>query len=261
VYYNVGIVGFGTMGRALAAGIRRADPGAVVTASTTRRSAAATPFGATVTSTQEVIRCSDLIVLAVKPAHVGSVLAEIEPLTERRHTVVSVAAGVSIASIRKGLGDRCAVLRAMPNIACEVGAGATALAHDGSDVLAARRVASLFDLLGEVVTVDETLLDAVTALSGCGPAYMAFVADALGNAAASIGLPYALSRRLVAQTMLGTGRLMLETGAHPGLIREHVATPAGRTLRALAELESSNLRQTFQRALSAAMDRGQRRNR
>ncbi|MEA3019023.1 MAG: pyrroline-5-carboxylate reductase [Actinomycetota bacterium] len=195
---------------------------------------------------------TDGAVIAVKPNDVRDACAALAG-TKR---VLSIAAGVPIATLEDALGAGTAVVRAMPNTPALVGAGAAAIApgaHAGEDDLAWAE--SILGAVGEVVRVPESMLDAVTGLSGSGPAYVFLVAEALIDAGVLAGLPRDVSVALTVQTLLGSARLLAETGESPEVLRAQVTSPGGTTAAGLHALESASLRAAFSDAVRAATER------
>ncbi len=200
---------------------------------------------------------SALVVLAVKPQIIGSVLEEVRGAVSRRRLFVSIAAGVPTARLEAGLGPQARVVRAMPNTPALVGAGATVLVRGKRATLAdERRAAALFSAVGEVVHVrDETLMDAVTGLSGSGPAFVYLFAEALITAATAEGLSVPVARKLAYQTLSGAALMLQETGKSPEELRAMVTSPGGTTLAGLGALESGRFRATVMAAVTAATRR------
>ena len=189
------------------------------------------------------VAAASTVVLAVKPKDVSGVAEAIRPVVGWDRLVVSIAAGVSLARLEGLLGEMVPVIRVMPNTPCQVGAGMSAYSL-GS---AARpeheeTVRRLFGAVGLVEKVDESLMDAVTALSGSGPAYFFLVVEALADGGVKVGLPRHLALRLAEQTMLGAAQILLKTGEHPAVLRDRVASPAGTTMAGLEALEQEGVR-------------------
>jgi pyrroline-5-carboxylate reductase len=204
---------------------------------------------------RELAVASDVIVLCVKPSQIEQVARDVADGLRDGALLVSVAPGISIQAIRRWVGREVTIVRAMPNTPCRIGAGITALSPDVMVTEAQMfRVADLFSTLGRVVTVEEHLMDAVTALSGCGPAYVCLILEALTDAGVSLGLPRPVALELSAQTLLGSAALVLE-GAHPATIKDEVTTPAGCTMDALLTLEENSLRSILIRAVATAAQR------
>ena len=199
---------------------------------------------------------ADVVVLAVKPQVMRKVLAQIASVIDAKKLVISVAAGVPIAAIERKLGAGSRVVRAMPNTPALVGLGATALSGGEhatpEDVAFAQK---LFDAVGITTVVDETLLDAVTGLSGSGPAYVFLMIEALSDAGVKVGLSRHVALKLAAQTVLGSAKLLLETGQHPGHLKDQVTSPGGTAIAGLHTLEAGGLRTTLIDAVEAATKR------
>ncbi|MCS7023082.1 MAG: pyrroline-5-carboxylate reductase [Gemmataceae bacterium] len=210
----------------------------------------------TVGSNQEVAAQCRMLVIAVKPSDVAAVLEEIRPVLRQDHLVVSVAAGVRLQTLRQGLGGHNRLVRVMPNTACLVGGGASALSVS-TDVTPAEAdtVEALFRAVGYVCRVPEELLDAVTGLSGSGPAFVALVLEALADAGVLCGLPRHLALELAAHTLIGTARLVLEGSKHPAQVKDAVASPGGTTIAGLHVLEKAGVRGALQEAVWAATRR------
>lgn len=201
---------------------------------------------------------SEIVVLAVKPQVMAAVLAEISPQVTRRHLFVSIAAGVPTARLEASLGGRARVVRSMPNTPALVGTGVTVVVRGAHASLAdERRAAELFGGVGEVVRVkDEALMDAVTGLSGSGPAYVYRFAEGLIAGAVAQGLSEAVARRLTYQTLRGAAVMLQETGRTPEELRVMVSSPGGTTLAGLAALDERGFVDTVAGAVAAATRRG-----
>ena len=199
---------------------------------------------------------ADLILLGVKPFQVPELVEEIRPALTPAKTVVSFAASVKTRAIEDAAGMEIAVIRAMPNTPSALGAGAAGLCR-GRFVkpeqmeLAVR----IFETVGRVVVVDEKHMDAVTGLSASGPAYIYIVIEALAEAGDKVGLPRDTATQLAAQTVFGAGKMVLETGYHPALLKDAVTTPAGCTVDGILELEEGGLRVTLIKAVMRATER------
>ena len=209
-----------------------------------------------VTGNPELVRESDVIVLAVKPQIMGAVLGEVASVTDGTKLFISVAAGVATATIRSHLGRAARLIRVMPNTPALVLEGATAIARaeglEPGDLEAAQE---LFGAVGRVVLLDEDALDAVTGLSGSGPAYVAIVIESLADGGVKMGLDRATALLLAAQTVLGSAKLILETGAHPAQLKDMVSSPGGTTIAGIAALEEGGVRRTFIPAVERATQR------
>ncbi len=222
-----------------------------------RALALSTQWGVDVsTNNLEAVRQSDLILVGVKPFQVSDLIAEIKPALTPAKTLVSFAASVKTRSIEDAAGMQIAVVRAMPNTPSALGAGAAALCRgrfvsDQQMELAQR----IFETVGRTVLVDEKHMDAVTGLSGSGPAYLYIIIEALAEAGVKVGLPRDIATQLAAQTAYGAAKMVLETGYHPALLKDAVTTPAGCTIDGILELEEGGLRVTLIKAVMRATER------
>jgi pyrroline-5-carboxylate reductase len=207
-------------------------------------------------SNLEATEQADVVVLSVKPQTMEQLLDEIAPAVDHRKLVISIAAGVSIAAIARKLGAGVRIVRTMPNTPALVGAGATALARGAhatdSDLEQAR---SLFQAVGTTVIVEEHHLDAVTGLSGSGPAFLFLVIEALADGGVKVGLARPVAMTLAAQTVLGSAKLVLETGEHPGRLKDQVTSPGGTAIAGVHALEQGGLRAALIAAVEAATRR------
>ena len=259
---RVTIVGCGKIGESLLAGLLSADwRSADEVVATTRRDERARELeqqhGVAVTlSNAEAVAGAALVVIAVKPQDFDVLLGEIGGVLTPEQTVLSVAAAIPTATIERQIADGVPVVRAMPNRPATVHegiAGNCAGAHAGEEHL--RLAEEALSHLGRVVEVPERYMDAVTAVSGSGPAYFALLAEAMIEAGILLGLSRDVSTQLVVQTMLGTARLLRDEEIHPVELREQVTSPGGTTIRAIRELERAGVRAAFLNAIQAAMER------
>jgi pyrroline-5-carboxylate reductase len=199
---------------------------------------------------------SDVVILAVKPHILPAVLDEIREVVKKNHIVISVAAGVPIACIESVIGTQIPVFRAMPNIPVLVEEGATGIAGNRATTKQQRKVVEkIFGAVGTAIFVEESQLDAVTALSGSGPAYIYTVIEALIDGGKKVGLPHEVATRLATQTVLGATKMVRETGRHPAVLRSEVITPGGTTIAGLHELERHGLRSALMDAVESACAR------
>jgi len=204
-------------------------------------------------SNVELIQWANLVVLAVKPQVVDRVLDEVGDAFDPETLLVSVAAGTPIVIMESKLPKGCRVVRAMPNTAAIVLAGATGIAagaHATAEDL--RRAKALFDAVGRTVVLDESLIDAVTGLSGSGPAYVMLMIEALADGGVKVGLSRETALLLAAQTVFGSAKLLMETGEHPGRLKDMVTSPGGTAIAGLHTLEAGGLRRTLIDAVEAA---------
>jgi pyrroline-5-carboxylate reductase len=262
---TLGFIGAGKMATALAAGFIRAgivsehqvlasDPSESSRAEFSKQTRIRTTV-----SNPEVMQFARVLLLAVKPGQVREVLSGIKRDFTAEHLMISIAAGVPLASLEQGLPAGARVIRVMPNTPALVGASASAFALGQSarreDAELAQR---LLGTVGLALELKESLLDAVTGLSGSGPAYVYIVIEALSDGGVAAGLPREVATRLAAQTVLGAGKMVLETGLHPGVLKDMVASPGGTTMEGLCELEKGGLRGTVINAVRAAAEKSKK---
>src|SRR5271157_5474393 len=222
-----------------------------------RASALSSKYGIKVTTdNRAAVRDADVILLCVKPQTLGEVVNEIASELRPDHLIVSIAASVPTAYIEKRVPAGIPVIRAMPNTPSMVGAGMTAFCCGNSVKDADLEVAqTLFGTVGEVLRVDEKHMDAVTGLSASGPAYIYMILESLAEGGVKVGLPRDIAMKLAGQTVMGSAKMMLETGDHPALLKDAVATPAGCTVDGILELEEGGLRVTIIKAVVKASQR------
>lgn len=200
-----------------------------------------------------VVKVAKYILIAVIPQVIDNVLMEISSEISEDHVIISIAAGVSINHIRKYINKHIGIIRVMTNTPAIVGAAATVIAcNEQVNDLEKKYVKKLFNSVGMVVELAETHMDAVTGLSGSGPAYIFIIIEALADGGVKMGIPRDIAQKLAAQTVLGSAKLLLETKKHPGELKDMVATPGGTTITAIHEIESAKLRATLIRAVEAA---------
>jgi pyrroline-5-carboxylate reductase len=203
-----------------------------------------------------VVRRSQILILAVKPTIIPSVLQEIRDEITADHLVISIAAGIRLSRLEEGLPTTARVVRVMPNTPCLVGETAAGFALGRNATDADRKmVEHILAAVGKSVCLDEKLLDAVTGLSGSGPAYVYMMIEALADGGVRVGLPRDVSLKLAAQTVLGAAKMVLETGAHPGELKDRVASPGGTTIAGIHELERAGFRGAVINAVKAGTER------
>jgi pyrroline-5-carboxylate reductase len=204
----------------------------------------------------DAVLWADVIILCVKPQAVNEVLTEIQASLSEKQLVISLAAGVPIKGIQEKIGQTIPLVRAMPNTPAVIQEGVTALAGCKGLSLEQLKVAQgLFESVGKVVVVDESLMDAVTGLSGSGPAYVYLAIEALIDGGVRVGLPRNIAHILAVQTVLGAAKMVRETGEHPALLKDRVTSPGGTTIAGLQRLEEGGLRATLIEAVEAATHR------
>jgi pyrroline-5-carboxylate reductase len=222
-----------------------------------RAKALSAQFGVEVTTDNlAAARQADVILLGVKPTQVPALIEEIKTALTAKKMVLSFAASVKTKAIEDAAGCELAVIRAMPNTPAMLAAGITALCA-GRFVSAEQMAVAqkIFQTVGKTVIVDEKHMDAVTGLSGSGPAFLYIIIEALAEAGVNVGLPRDVATLLAAQTTLGSARMVLETGYHPALLKDAVTTPAGCTVDGILELEEGGLRVTLIKAVKRATQR------
>ena len=259
---RLGFLGAGNMATALIQGLLHGDvlPSAHILASDVKAERLE-QLGAehdirTTMDNHQLLRESDVVVLAVKPQVIDRVLTEIGADVRPDQLVISVAAGVPVEALESRLPAGSHVVRAMPNTPATVQAGATAIAGGAHATVDDVRVArELFEAVGRVVVVEEGLIDAVTGLSGSGPAYVMLIIEALADGGVKVGLHRDTALLLAAQTVFGSARLLLETGEHPGRLKDMVTSPGGTAIAGLHTLESGALRKTLIDAVESATHR------
>lgn len=260
--WRVGFIGAGKMATALArglvaAGFTSADQ--IVASdvySAARQQFAAETKSRAVETNAEVVAASQIVILAVKPQQMSGVLAELKGKVTAQHLVISIAAGVPLKTLVAGLGETTRLVRVMPNTPCLVGASASGFAIGGAATKEdAALVEQLLSAVGVAVSVDEKLLDAVTGLSGSGPAYVYQIIEALSDGGVRVGLPRDVATKLAAQTVLGAAKMVIETGEHPGTLKDAVTSPGGTTIAGLHALERGGLRAALMNAVEAATNR------
>ena len=241
----------------LSTGLFRPEQVTATVAHSARAVELAAQLGVAVTTDNvAAVRGADVVLLGVKPTQVESLVRGIAPALRPGALVLSIAASVNTAAIEAALSGSPSVVRAMPNTPAKLGAGATALCRgrfvpDEHLALAER----LFRTVGRSVVVDEKHMDAVTGLSGSGPAFIYIIVEALAEAGVNVGLPRDIATQLAAQTTFGAAKMVLETGSHPALLKDEVTTPAGCTVDGILELEEGGLRVTLIKAVKRATER------
>jgi pyrroline-5-carboxylate reductase len=256
---KIAILGAGNMGEALAKGLLRAgkvlpDALTCTDARAERREDVHKRYGVVVTGDNRAAAAqADIIVLAVKPQVIDHLLDEIAPAVDAKKLVISIAAGVPIAALARKLGAGVRIVRTMPNTPALVGAGATALARGPHATDAdLEQALSLFEAVGVAVVVEEQHLDAVTGLSGSGPAFVFMAIEALADGGVKVGLARPVAMALAAQAVMGSAKLVLETGEHPGRLKDQVTSPGGTSIAGVHALEQHGFRAALIAAVEAA---------
>jgi len=258
---TIGFLGAGKMATALARGwlgaalvtpatILASDPLSAARDSFTRETGAAA-----VDDNRKVAERSRVLVLAVKPQNMAALLSEIRPVVTTHHLVLSIAAGVTLAQLTDGLGPDRRLIRVMPNTPALVGASASAYAAAGATPADLQLADRLLGSVGKAFALPEKLLDAVTGLSGSGPAYIFVLIEALSDGGVRVGLPRDVATQLAAQTVFGAAKMLLETGQPAAVLKDQVASPGGTTIAGLHALERAGFRAALIDAVEAATAR------
>lgn len=260
---TIALLGAGNIGRALIGGLIKGDYLAPEQIRATRRHAATlksleADFPGILVGTDNVaaVRDASLIVLATKPQVISTVIDEIRDAVSDDTLIVSVLAGITTDRLQEAFGQELPVVRTMPNTPMLVDEGATAIARGKFATPHHLHVVKrMFEAVGKVEEVPEYLMDAVTGLSGSGPAYVYMFIEAMTDAGVKQGLPRHTAARLAAQTVYGAAKLVLDTGKHPAILKDEVTTPGGTTISAIAELEAHGLRIMLINAVATATER------
>ena len=259
---TIGFLGAGKMASALAKGFLNAQliaPDQLMASDVyegARAAFTAATQGRTTASNHEVLAFAKVLVLAVKPHQVAGVLHELRTGFTANHLLISIAAGVPLAKLEAGLAPAARLIRVMPNTPALVGASATAFALGQAATAEDGALAQkLFSSVGLAISVPESLLDAVTGLSGSGPAYAFLMIEALSDGGVAAGLPREVATQLAAQTLFGAAKMVLETGQHPGALKDMVTSPGGTTIEGLHQLEKGAVRAALMNAVRAAAEK------
>jgi pyrroline-5-carboxylate reductase len=257
---TVAIIGAGVMGEALLSGLIRGGHALEDLMVGEKRAERATElrkkYNVDVVPNTDAADRADTVVLVVKPQDMGDVLTEIASHLRAGQVLISLAAGITTAYIESHIPDGIAVIRVMPNTPALVDEGMAAISpgtHCDEEHLALAE--QMLSVTGHVLRVPEKQQDAVTAISGSGPAYLFFVVESMIEAGVHLGLPRSTSTELVVQTVVGSAKLLRETGEHPTVLRERVTSPGGTTAAAIRQLEDHKVRAAFIMAMEAARDR------
>ena len=259
---RVAVLGAGKMGGILLqgflqAGLLEPEQIAATVAHEERAKEISEELGVAVTTNNlEAARGANVVLLGVKPYQIGDVVREIKPVLAPGALLISIAASVKTKAIEDAAGGTVAVIRAMPNTPSAVGAGVAALCRGRFVSEEQLEIAQkIFATVGRTVVVDEKHMDAVTGLSGSGPAFLYIIIEALAEAGVNVGLPRDVATLLAAQTTFGSAKMVLETGSHPALLKDEVTTPGGCTVDGILELEAGGLRITLLKAVKRATER------
>ena len=259
---KIGIIGTGNMGEALISGLihsRSSIPEHIICSDIRRDKLKSIKeaYGVTTTSSNtNVVNASEIVIYAIKPQIMASILRETAEHLTMSHLIISIAAGVTLAAIESCLSKDLRLIRVMPNIPASVKEGAAAIAP-GKHVLKddLKLAKAVFDSVGKSVIIEESLMDAITGLSGSGPAYIFLIVDALADAGVKMGLSREDSLFLSSQTVLGAAKLLITTHEHPGKLKDKVTSPGGTAIAGLHTLEAGGLRTTLINAVEVATKR------
>jgi pyrroline-5-carboxylate reductase len=262
---KIGFLGAGKMATALAKGFVRAElvvPREIIASDpfdTALKIFAGETGAKTGASNVDIAKSAGVLILATKPDQAPAALAEIRNVFTKSHLLISIAAGVTLAKLENLLPAGARVIRVMPNTPALVGEAASAFALGTNATAADGELAKkLLSAVGLALQVKESLLDAVTGLSGSGPAYVYQFIEALSDGGVAAGLPRDIAAKLAAQTVLGAARMVLETGQHPGTLKDQVTSPGGTTIEGLHALEKGKLRATVMSAVRAATEKSKK---
>lgn len=257
---DLAVVGAGVMGETLIAGLLRAGwtPSQITAVDryAPRLEELTAKYGIAAAALDQAVAAASAVVVVVKPQDTAEVLPQVAASLQSGALVVSLCAGVTTAQIEAVMPEGTAVVRVMPNTPAQVDEGMAAIS--GGSAATPQNlefVTSMLEAVGKVVTVPEKYQDAVTAISGSGPAYLFFVVEAMIDAGVMLGLPRDIATTLVVQTMYGSAKLLSDSGLHPTQLRERVTSPGGTTAAALRELEDHRVKAAFMTAIEAARDR------
>ncbi|OFZ52911.1 MAG: pyrroline-5-carboxylate reductase [Bdellovibrionales bacterium RIFOXYC1_FULL_54_43] len=260
---KIGIIGLGKMGETIVQGLRRSpDAHALSISGTTRSAESAAEASKRLniechTDNQKLATASDVILLCVKPHQSEKVLRSISEQLDSRKLLISIVASITTEQLHDWSGKTpAAIIRTMPNTPCLIGEGMTVLcAGPGAEQNHVAKAKQIFETVGKTAVIEESLMDGATGLSGCGPAYIYLIIEALSEAGVKVGLPRKISTLLAAQTLLGASKMVLDRAAHPAALKDEVTTPAGCTIDGLMALEEGKLRVTLIKAVLAAAKR------
>ncbi|WZL73936.1 pyrroline-5-carboxylate reductase [Clostridiaceae bacterium 35-E11] len=255
---RISFIGGGNMGGAILGGILHANlmaPENIVVSDVNEKNLAFladTYKVKTTKNNQEAAKTADILILAVKPNIYGKVIASIKEWVKDETIIVTIAAGINIEYVEKSFEKKVKVIRTMPNTPAFVGAGMTAICHN--EMVTKEElddVVQIFESFGKVELIEEKLMDAVPAVSGSSPAYVFMFIEALGDGAVRSGIPREQAYRMAAQAVLGSAKMVLESGKHPGALKDMVCSPAGTTIEAVHTLEQNNFRGAVMEAMES----------
>ncbi len=261
---RIGFIGAGNMAEAIIKGMldsRTAEPRDIMASDVmpARLETMQSTYRIQITEDNtELVSGSDILVLAVKPQVAGEVLSHIAPHTDDRKLIISIVAGLTVATMADSLGPGTRIVRTVPNTPVFVGEGMVALAADSPATETDFHMAeAIFRPVARIVSIEEKLMDAALGVSGSGPAYVFLMIEALSDGGVKMGLPRQTALELAAQTLLGAAKMCLESGRHPGQLKDMVTSPGGTTIAALHAMETAGVRAALMAAVEAATRRSQ----
>jgi pyrroline-5-carboxylate reductase len=263
--YKVGFIGCGNMASAIIGGLKAhagIDASEIIAADASeaaREKAKETLSICTTASNTEVSTQADVLFLSVKPQYYETVIAEIQPTLPAGQIIVTIAPGKTLAWLGERLGD-VKIVRTMPNTPALLGEGMTGMAYEESNYSEEEKAVlrGIFEACGRLEVVDERMMDAVGCVSGCSPAYVYMFIEALADGAVKYGLPRAKAYQMAAQTVLGSAKMVLETGKHPGQLKDEVCSPGGTTIAGVSALEEWGFRNAVIKAEDASYEKGRK---
>lgn len=256
---RIGILGLGKMGEAIVRGLQKSGHREISATRSSAKTAAESAKRFNIdchTDNARLVKECEVIVLCVKPQLVDKVLKPLTKDFKAKQLIISVVSGLSTERLSLLTGGKASTVRAMPNTPAVLGAGVTLLCTDsGTHEDSLQKAESLLSPLGLTLRVTDAQFDAATAISGCGPAYVYMIIEALSDGGVKMGLPRAMARQLAAQTLIGASRMVLESGEHPATLKDAVTTPGGMTIEGVAALEKGRLRSSLIQAVAAATEK------
>lgn len=259
--YQFGFIGMGNMGYAILKGLLGVYSPEKITFSARNQEkiqdiAARTDVKPSENNRACASSCKYLV-LAVKPQQLDAVMEEIRDAVDESQIVISIAPGITMENLRKRFGKPCRIVRAMPNTPALVGEGMTGVSYDSEEISQEeiQVIHQFFQSFGRITVVEEKMMDAVVCASGSSPAYVYMFMEALADSVVKYGIPRAAAYELVAQTVLGSAKMVLETGEHPGLLKDKVCSPGGTTIAGVAALEENGLRGAVFHATDACYEK------
>ncbi|MDD3252388.1 MAG: pyrroline-5-carboxylate reductase [Lachnospiraceae bacterium] len=259
--YEFGFIGMGNMGYAILKGLlHQYDPQQITFSARNREKMEDVAARTNVQPAADNRTCAAkarYVVLAVKPQQFDHVIEEIRDVISEQQIIISIAPGITIASLKERFGVACRIVRAMPNTPALVGEGMSGVCWQESELTAEEKdtIRGFFQSFGKMELVEEKLMDAVVCASGSSPAYVYLFIEALADSAVKYGIPRAAAYELVAQTVLGSARMVLETGEHPGKLKDQVCSPGGTTIAGVAALEEFGMRNAILKATDACYEK------